>query len=226
MLNRTIIFLACFFGLLHASTMSSIAQQTDKYLILIFEDLREYRESGKKIQFKNDYYWVLKFEELKSRNAVPLYIPIDKNTVITYNDSVYLDNTPLSNLNGFAFEEMDHNEYSYGFVKWLHENRIKIQEIKVKNTGQTQGLVKRVKERVNVYYIPVIGGLEKGCLRSDGNNSLAYYPVKIDLMEKATLSEEERISISFLDCSAFNFSDFDKVSSRYQKGFALLRSIK
>ena len=29
MLNRTIIFLACFFGLLHASTMSSIAQQTD-----------------------------------------------------------------------------------------------------------------------------------------------------------------------------------------------------
>ena len=226
MFKKGSIFLICLLHSLCVTTISSFAQQScDKYVVFIFEDVRDYKESGRTFRYHNDYYWILKLDDRYCQEVFPLYLPVDEKTIVENGDSVVLDNTPLSNLNGFAFSEIDQREYCYKLISWLHDNRIKKQVINTKNTATDDGSIRRVKERVRVFYVPVLGCFEKGSLRLDADKSIvAYYPVDINLMAKFSLNEEEARFVNFLDCSLVDFSAFQEAYDRHQKGFAILKN--
>ncbi len=226
MLKRNSFLITSLLFFLCVTTFPSFAQrQRDKYVVFIFEDVRDYQESGRAARFCNDYYWVLRLDDRNSQEVLPLYLPVDEKTIIANGDSVVLDNTPLSNLNGLAFREINQREYCYKLVSWLQKNKIKKQVIKTTDIAADGGSIKRVKERVRLYYVPVLGCFDKGYLRLDKETSIvAYYPVETDLMEKFSLSEEEEQFIDFLDCNSVDYSSFQEAYDWHHKGFAKLRS--
>lgn len=206
-------------------SLSSLAQQVpEKYIVFIFEDVRNYSDYRKKdLCFREVFFWIADCDSFQKAHSIsPLYIPYDDNAITTDTDGGrWLSNLLI--LNGSSPKDL----LSSGspFVQWINKQRkTKLQSIKIANAPNKRSSLKRKKETVNIYYVPVKGCFNKGKMYVKGDGWVKmYYPESIDGFEVAVLSDSEIELLHFLDCSAFDFSLYTYNNEAFQKGFCLLR---
>ena len=220
--NKSII-IACLFSLL---TFSSLAQKVpEKYIVFIFEDTRNYKDyHGKRLSFCEYYYWIAKCDTLfKNHSVSQLYIPSNDGSITVSGDGeVYLSN--FMSLNG---SNKDENHYSDSpFIQWINkQKKRKTQSIKIVYALNNQDAIKRKKETVNIYYLPVVGCFSQGkMLTKDKEWLTMYYPDSVNSFEVADLTEREKEFLRFLDCSVLDFSSNTYNYDVFHKGFCILKN--
>lgn len=212
------------------NSMISMSQEIpEKYVVYIFEDTRVYSESGKTTRQSETYYWISNVDSLLEKGHLyPLYLSSVKDgSIIAQNGNVYL--SPLANVNGMTSESkitlISPDSFSYPLVKWLDENKIEKQTISIKHTMPAKLPLRRMKEKIKIYYVPVSGPFGVGELQIDRQNSIqAYYALDMDKIGLAALEDVDIQKISYYDCSLVDFSSFMEAYSFFQKGHSLLRS--
>lgn len=215
-------------SLLLNSMLSMSQEVAEKYVVYIFEDTRVYSESGKTTRQSETYYWISNVDSLLEKGRLyPLYLPSVKDgSIVAQNGNVYL--SPLANDNGMTSESkttlISLDSYSYPLVKWLDENKIEKQSITIKHSMPTKLPLRRLKEKIKIYYVPVSGHFGVGELKIDRQNSIhAYFALDMDTIELAPLEDVDIQKISFYDCSFVDFSSFMEAFSIFQKGHSILR---
>ncbi len=220
--NKSII-IACFFSLF---TFSSLAQQVpEKWIVFIFENTRSYKDiRGKRLSFCEYYYWIANSDSLfKNHSVSQLYIPSNDGAVtVDGNGELYLSNFMF--LNG-----SNKDDYYYAdspFIQWINkQKKSKIQSIKISYAINNQDAIKRKKETVNVYYLPVSGCFSQGkMITKDKEWVMMYYPDPVNGFEVADLTEREKEFLRFLDCSVLDFSSHTFNYDVFHKGFSILKN--
>ena len=208
----------------------SMAQENaKKYVVFIFEDTRYYTEYGKRTCCSESYFWISSVDSLlHDRLLYPLYLPFqDEGSVLVHDNNVYLSS--MTNENGQTkLNDANQNRDSscYSFIKWLNDNKVKKQSILIKHKSLSKSPLQRTKERINIYYVPVLGHFYEGILQIDENKSIrSYYVPEGERIEKTDLDEKEIQALSFIDCSIVDFSSFIEPYSVYHKGHSLLKSV-
>jgi len=220
--NKSIL-IACLFSLF---TFSSLAQHVpEKYIVFIFENTRNYKDNcGKRLSFCEYYYWIAKCDTLlKNHSVSQLYIPSDDKFFTENGDGeVYLSDFMF--LNGSNKDENHHS--TSPIIQWINkQNKSKIQSIKIVHATNNQDAIKRKKETVNVYYLPVLGHFSQGKMLVKGKKwVMMYYPDPVSSFEVADLTEREKEYLRFLDCSALDFSSNTYDYDVFQKGFCILKN--
>lgn len=208
----------------------SMAQKgAKKYVVFIFEDTRYYSEYGKRSRQSESYFWISSVDSLLNDGVLyPLYLPFqEEGSVLVHDDIVYLSS--LTNENGLMKlddPKQNRDSFCYLFIKWLNENKVKKQSIVIRHKSLSKHPLQKIKEEINIYFVPVLGQFCEGILRIDDNRSIrSYYVLDGERIEKANLDEKEMNAVSFFDCSLVDFSSFIEPYSVYHKGHSLLKSV-
>ena len=89
------------------------------------------------------------------------------------------------------------------------------------------GIFQKRKEKTVVSYVPVIGRIQKGRLRTDeGEELISYYITSLECVGEGILNEREELCVLHTDYSMMDFSCFADHSQRIQKGYRKLKQGK
>lgn len=221
--RKTIISLVC----LLFSTISLAQTVPEKYVVIVFENTRYYWEEGKHLHFKENYYWISPVDSLIERGvAYPLYIPSGEDCIFEKRDTSIFSNIAMCNLNGLLCRKTFHVEESspsYETMKTIDNNkrRILVEDIRY---SSRLGIFQKRKEKTVISYVPVIGRIQKGRLRTDeGEELISYYITSLERVGEGILNEREELCVLHTDYSMMDYSCFAEHNQRIQKGFRRMK---